>query len=252
MGNGTFVSHESKLIAVTGASRGIGAAIAVELARRGFRVACLTRKGAGPEVEAAAHFEASFVNHACDVNDEDSVRAALEAVGRNGLHGLVNNAGIHLDAPSHELDTATYERVMQTNATAVFTASREAYPHLVAAGGGTIVNIGSFFDKIGVKRNLAYCASKAAVGAITRCLAVEWASKGIRVLDVAPGYVVTDLNREALESGPVRDYIDKRIPGRRPGTAEEIARLVAGIFSEDIPFLTGETIYIDGGQGIAH
>ena len=128
----------------------------------------------------------------------------------------MNNAGIHLDAPSHELDTATYERVMQTNATAVFTACREAYPHLVEAGGGTIVNIGSFFDKIGVKRNLAYCASKAAVGAMTRCLAVEWASKGIRVLDVAPGYIDTDLNREALESGPVREYIDKRIPGRRP------------------------------------
>jgi NAD(P)-dependent dehydrogenase (short-subunit alcohol dehydrogenase family) len=134
----------------------------------------------------------------------------------------------------------------------VFTTCREAYPYLVAAGAATIVNIGSFFDKIGVKRNLAYCASKAAVGAMTRCLAVEWASKGIRVLDVAPGYVVTDLNRQALERGPVRDYIDRRIPGRRPGTPEEIARLVASLFSEDLPFLTGETIYIDGGHGIAH
>ena len=194
-----------------------------------------------------------FVNHACDVNDEVSVRDALKAVaGSGGLHGLVNNAGIHLDAPSHELATDTYERVMQTNATAVFTASREAYPHLLAAGGGTIVNIGSFFDKIGVKRNLAYCASKAAVGAMTRCLAVEWASKGIRVLDVAPGYIVTDLNRAALESGPAREYLEKRIPGRRLGTTADIARFVAAIYSEDIPFLTGETIYLDGGQGIAH
>ena len=141
---------------------------------------------------------------------------------------------------------------MRTNATAVFTACREAYPHLVAAGGGTIVNIGSFYDKIGVKRNLAYCASKAAVGAMTRCLAVEWASKGIRVLDVAPGYIETDLNREALVQGPLHEFLQKRIPGRRHGTAQEVARLVAAIFSEDIPFLTGETIYIDGGQGIAH
>jgi NAD(P)-dependent dehydrogenase (short-subunit alcohol dehydrogenase family) len=245
--------REDRLIAVTGASRGIGAAIALELAARGFRVACLTRSGAGPEDASAAGHKGRLTNHACDVNDEASVRAALHAVAREGaLYGLVNNAGIHLDGASHELETATYERVMQTNATAVFTACREAYPHLVAGGGGTIVNIGSFFDKIGVKRNLAYCASKAAVGAITRCLAVEWASKGIRVLDVAPGYVVTDLNRDALESGPVREYIDKRIPGRRPGTVNEIARLVAAIYSEDIPFLTGETIYIDGGQGIAH
>jgi NAD(P)-dependent dehydrogenase (short-subunit alcohol dehydrogenase family) len=242
-----------RVIAVTGASRGIGAAIAVELARRQFRVACLTRRGRGPETAVAPELADCFINQACDVNDAASVQRALQSVGaKSGLHGLVNNAGIHLDAPSHEMDTATYERVMQTNATAVFTTCREAYPYLARAGAATIVNIGSFFDKIGVKRNLAYCASKAAVGAITRCLAVEWASRGIRVIDVAPGYVVTDLNRDALEAGPVREYIDKRIPGRRPGTAEEIARLVAAIFSEDIAFLTGETIYIDGGHGIAH
>ena len=246
------MSIEDRVIAVTGASRGIGAAIAVELARRRFRVACLTRRGRGPEIEVTPDLRSRFINETCDVNDEASVRKALESVGaQKGLYGLVNNAGIHLDAPSREMDTATYERVMRTNATAVFTACREAYPYLAKAG-GTIVNIGSFFDKIGVKRNLAYCASKAAVGAMTRCLAVEWASKAIRVLDVAPGYIVTDLNRESLERGPVREYIDKRIPGRRPGTAEEVARLVAALFSEDIAFLTGETIYIDGGQGMAH
>ena len=243
-----------KTIAVTGASRGIGAAIALELARRGFRVACLSRRGAGPEsADVDENLTSRFINEACDVTDEASVRAALAAVAKRlPLNGLVNNAGIHLDAPSHELDFATYDRVMRTNATAVFTACREAYPHLVAAGGGTIVNIGSFYDRIGVKRNLAYCASKAAVGAITRCLAVEWAAKGIRVLDVAPGYIETDLNREALVEGPLHEFLQKRIPGRRHGTADEVARLVASIFSEDIRFLTGETIYIDGAQGIAH
>jgi len=244
---------DTRTIAVTGASRGIGAGIAIELARRGFRVACLTRNGRAPETEGAARYHDRFVSHICDVDDEKSVREALKAITRNGaLHGLVNNAGIHLDGASHELETDTYERVMRTNATSVFTVSREAYPYLVVAGGATIVNIGSFFEKIGVKRNLAYCASKAAVGAMTRCLAVEWASKDIRVLDVAPGYVVTDLNRDVLESGPLREYIEKRIPGRQPGTVGEIARFVAAIFSEDIPFLTGETIYIDGGQGIAN
>src|SRR4051812_16352929 len=132
--------NSQRLIAVTGASRGIGAAIAIELARRGFRVACLTRKGSGPESPDAAALESSFVNHACDVNDEASVRDALKAVATDGvLHGLVNNAGIHLDAPSHEMDTATYERVMQTNATAVFTACREAYPYLTKANGATVI-----------------------------------------------------------------------------------------------------------------
>lgn len=245
---------QSKVIAVTGASRGIGAAIAVELAHRGFTVACLTRKGKGPESDGASEHAKRFVNVACDVTDEASVKAAFaEVVKKAGaLNGLVNNAGIHLDGASHELPTATYEKVMLTNATAVFAACREAYPHLIKSGGGAVVNIGSFFDKIGVKRNVAYCASKAAVGAITRCLAVEWANKGIRVIDVAPGYIVTDLNREAMTSGPLADYLKKRIPSGKNGTTADIARLVAAIFSEDMPFLTGETIYIDGAQGIAH
>ena len=243
----------NKTIAVTGASRGIGATIALELAQRGYTVACLTRKGAGPEVTVPAELASRFVNAKCDVTDEASFKQALaEVTAQTGaIHGIVNNAGIHLDGPSDRLTLDVYNQVMNTNATAVFTACREVYPHLIKAGGGIIVNIGSFFDKIGVKRNVAYCASKAAVGAITRCLAVEWAGKGIRVLDVAPGYIETDLNRDAFQ-GPLREFLAKRIPGGKHGTPQDIARLVAAIFSEDIPFLTGETIYIDGGQGISH
>jgi len=243
----------ARTIVVTGASRGIGAAIALELAGRGFTVACLTRKGAGPEGAVPAELKSHFVNARCDVTDESSIRNALAEVAQKTgvIHGLVNNAGIHLDGPSDKLTLETYNTVMNTNATAVFTACREAYPHLVRAGGGIIVNIGSFFDRIGVKRNVAYCASKAAVGAITRCLAVEWAAKGIRVLDVAPGYIETDLNRDAFQ-GPLREFLAKRIPGGKHGTPQDVARLVAAIFSEDIPFLNGETIYIDGAQGIAH
>ena len=245
----------SRVIAVTGASRGIGAAIALELARRGFTVGCFTRKGTVPETEGVSREAAErLIGCRCDVTDEASVRRALsELAARSGaISGLVNNAGIHLAAPSHEMTTETYEKVMAVNATAVFAACREAFPHLAKAGGGIIVNIGSFFDKMGVKRNLAYCASKAAVGAMTRCLAVEWGAKGIRVVAVAPGYIETDLNRDALTKGPLHDFLAKRIPGGRHGTASEVARLVAAIFSEDIPFLTGGTIYLDGGQGIAH
>src|SRR5512145_2629953 len=103
-----------RTIAVTGASRGIGAAIAIELARRGFRVACLTRSGVPPQSRGSPEIEQRFASHICDVDDEASVREALQAVAKEiGLHGLVNNAGIHLDGSSHELDTATYERVMR-------------------------------------------------------------------------------------------------------------------------------------------
>ena len=243
----------ARTLVVTGASRGIGATIALELAARGFTVGCLTRKGAGPEVSVPANLAARFVNAPCDVTDEASVKTALAAIAAKtgAIHGIVNNAGIHLDGASDKLALDTYNQVMTTNATAVFTACREMYPHLIKAGGGVIVNIGSFFDKVGVKRNVAYCASKAAVGAITRCLAVEWANKNIRVLDVAPGYIETDLNRDAFQ-GPLREFLAKRIPGGKHGTPQDIAKLVAAIFGEDIPFLTGETIYIDGGQGMAH
>jgi NAD(P)-dependent dehydrogenase (short-subunit alcohol dehydrogenase family) len=240
-------------IAVTGANRGIGAAIALALARAGYSVACLTRSGAVPETDDS-DLRARLMPVRCDVLDEKSVCAALAqaAAAAGGLIGLVNNAGLHTDAKSAELATAEYERLMAINATAVFVVAREAHPHLVRAGGGLIVNIGSFFDKLGVKRNLAYCASKAAVGAITRCLAVEWAAQNIRVVDVAPGYIVTDLNREVMAAGPLRAYLDKRIPRGEPGSAEEVARLVAALYREDLGFLSGETIYIDGAQGIAH
>jgi NAD(P)-dependent dehydrogenase (short-subunit alcohol dehydrogenase family) len=245
----------ARIIAVTGASRGIGAAIALELARRGFTVGCLTRGGGCPDIgEAPSQVANRLVGCRCDVTDEQSIREALHELVRRtgGLHGLVNNAGVHIDAPSHEMTTSEYGRVMAVNATAVFVVCREAFPFLQKTGGGIILNIGSFFDKLGVKRNLAYCASKAAVGAITRCLAVEWARHRIRVVNVAPGYIETDLNRDAVTRGPLRDYLSKRIPDGRHGQAGDVARLVGTVFSEDIPFLTGETIYIDGGQGIAH
>jgi NAD(P)-dependent dehydrogenase (short-subunit alcohol dehydrogenase family) len=235
-----------RAIAVTGASRGIGAAIALELAARGFTVGCLTRKGGAPGHERC-------IPILCDVTDVVSIRQALQTLAERagGIDGLVNNAGIHLDGKSHELATGVYDEVMDTNARGVFVACREVYPYLEPTG-GTIVNIGSFFDRLGVKRNVAYCASKAAVGAITRCLAVEWAQKKIRVLNVAPGYIETELNAEAMQKGPLRAFLQARVPTGGPGTVQDVARLVAMLFSEDVPYLTGATLYLDGGQGIAH
>lgn len=242
-----------RVIAVTGASRGIGAAIALELARRGHTVGCLSRKGTGVETAPPApELAGRMLNFACDVTDEAALGRAFAALAERAgrIDGLVNNAGIHLDGKSAELATSVYDQVMATNARAVFVACREIYPYLVPHG-GIIVNIGSFFDKLGVKRNLAYCASKAAVGAITRCLAVEWAPHRIRVLDVAPGYIATELNAEAMR-GKLKAFLEARVPTGGPGSAQDVARLVAALFGEDVAFLTGETIYLDGGQGMAH
>ena len=250
------MSEQRECIVVTGASRGIGAAIALALAQQGRHVACFSRSGALPAVaNVPAEVAARWIGARADVTDPAALASAFRKLADEGwrIKGLVNNAGVHLDGPSAKISLEHWNQVMDTNATSVVSACQAAYPHLVAAGGGMIVNIGSFFDKLGVKRNLAYCASKAAVGAITRCLAVEWAGKGIRVVDVAPGYIVTDLNADSMAAGgPLRAYLDKRIPGREPGTAADVGALVASLFTPAGSFLTGETIYIDGGQGIAH
>lgn len=230
-------------VIVTGASRGIGAAIAQDLQARGFPVAGLSRGGAA----------SAGVGYACDVTDEVALRETIARIAEAGpIAGLVNNAGMHSATSSAELSLDAFEAALRINAGAVLVACREVRPHLLAGGGGLIVNIGSFFDRMGVSRSLAYCAGKAAVGAMTRCLAVEWARHGIRVLDVAPGYIETDLNREALKEPRMQDYIRRRVPLRRAGTPDEVARLVGMLFEADIDFLTGETIYLDGGHGIGH
>lgn len=186
------------------------------------------------------------------MGDEEQIKRAFANIAErgNGVQGLVNNAGIHTEAASDALTAEDFEHVMRINATSVMTASREVFPYF-SNSGGKIVNIGSFFDKLGVRRNLAYCASKAAVGAITRCLAVEWAAKGIQVINVAPGYVDTEITAEFLGNPKAAAWLNTRIPLHRPGTADEVARLVAALISEDIPFMTGETIYVDGGHGMA-
>ena len=246
---------ETRTVAVTGASRGLGAAIALELAGRGFTVGCLSRKGAGPEEdEVPPELAGRLVNLACDVADPESGAAALAALAEKtgGLHALVNNAGIHKEGRSESFAADDFREVLNTNAVGLFTLCQAAYPHMVSAGGGVIVNIGSHYDKIGVKYTAAYCASKAAVGAITRCLAVEWARKGIRVVDVAPGFTLTNLNRGHMDDERFRRFIERAIPRGAPGEAWEVARFVGSIVADDIPFLNGETFYIDGGQAIAN
>lgn len=229
-------------IIVTGASKGIGAAIAQELDRRGRSVVCLSRSGVAPVGYSMT----------CDMTDEAAVQRTFAEIGERGpVAGLVNNAGVHIPGAIAHLSTKDFDRTMALNATAVMVAAREAYPFL-RANGGIIVNIGSFFDKLGVPDNLAYCASKAAVAAMTRCMAVEWARDGIRVINVAPGYIETDLNRDYLSRDKVKDWLQQRIPVGAPGSANDVARLVASLCCERIGFLTGETIYVDGAQGMSH
>ncbi|MFA7437801.1 SDR family NAD(P)-dependent oxidoreductase [Castellaniella sp.] len=230
------------LFIVTGGSKGIGQAIAAELVQKGREVVCLSRSGAGP---VGQHM-------ACDMTDEAAVRDSIAKIAAQGpIAGLVNNAGVHVGGSADTLSVADFNRTMALNATAVMVAARETFPFLRERG-GTIVNIGSFFDRMGAPDNLAYCASKAAVAAMTRVMAVEWARHGIAVVNVAPGYIETDLNRDFLAREKVRAWMKSRIPTGGPGKPEDVARLVGALLTAAIPFLTGETIYIDGAQGINH
>ena len=232
---------ESQII-VTGASRGIGRAVSTELARRGFAVVGLSRSG---EVPAGRGIR-------CDVSNEAALKQAIAGVAQAGpIVGLVNNAGVHATGPSAELSTEDYESMMRVNATSVMIACREVHPFLKQAGRGIIVNMGSFFDKLGAAEQLAYCVSKAALGAMTRVLAVEWARDGISVLNVAPGYIRTDFS-PMWEDERAVSWLEKRVPLGRGGEPEEVARLIGALYSEDIPFLTGETIYVDGAHALNH
>ena len=241
-------------VMVTGASRGIGAAIALGLAQAGYRVGCLSRSGKIPQIKGVtpdivAHFYAT----ACDVRrPEQLVEAFAQIAQRAGVPvvGLVNNAGIHSQGRIEDIEEREFKNVMDVNAYSVLAASQSIYPFLLERQGGLIVNIGSFFDKLGVKQHLTYCATKAAVAAMTRCMAVEWGSKGIRVLNVAPGYVMTDFNRDQIEKGPLADYLGKRIPAGVAGQAQDIGDFVTSLFVLNSPYMTGETIYIDGAHGI--
>ncbi len=229
-------------IIVTGASRGIGRAVALELASRGFEVVGLSRTGDVPVGRGLS----------CDVTDEAAIKAAIAEVAAAGpITGLVNNAGAHSTAPSAELTIEEYESTMRLNATSVMLACREVHPFLKQAGRGIIVNMGSFFDKVGAAEQLAYSASKAALGAMTRVLAVEWARDNISVMNVAPGYVKTDF-APMWDDERAMAWLKKRVPLRRGGEPEEVARLIGALYSEDIPFLTGETIYIDGAHALHH
>ncbi len=248
------MTAEQRVAVVTGASRGIGSTVAAALAARGFRVACLSRKGLGPEDRDRPADEAALsADFACDVTDDAAIASALKAAhGRFGrIDVLVNNAGVHDEGKSAEFTTAAFEALMRTNATSVFVASREAYPYL-AETRGLIVNMGSYYDKLGVRFHVAYCASKAAVAAIGRCLAVEWAKAGVRVVTVAPGFIGTDLNQSHMANARFRDFITRRIPSGEIGRPEEVGALVAMLAAENLQFLNGETIYLDGGQGMNH
>jgi 2-deoxy-D-gluconate 3-dehydrogenase len=248
-------SLEGRTALVTGASRGIGRAIALALADAGAGVACAAR--ALDQVEAAvAEIEAAGGRARAirlDVTSGEQIGAAVkEAEATLGpIDILVNNAGITLDKPSLEVTDDEWDTVLATNLTSMFRCARAVAPGMIARGRGKIINLGSMYGALGVPRYAVYCASKAAVGGLTRSLAAEWARHGVQVNCLAPGYMNTDIPRAAMADPKTRERFLSKIPARRIGEPEEAAALAVYMASPASDFMSGQTVYLDGGQTTA-
>ncbi len=247
-----MATFANKIAVVTGASRGLGHAIALELADAGARVICMaTRAENAKEVVAEIKSKGGdALAIGCRVENSVEVTAAFAhvqaTVGPVAL--LVNNAGVTHPEFTLDMTEENWDLHMNVNAKGIFLCSQAAARQMKAHGGGCIVNIGSILGRNAFPATLGYCASKAAVDHMTRVMAIEWARYGIRVNCVAPGYIRTELiDRLAAEGKLTLKDLEKRTPQRRLGSGADIAKAVRYVASDDAGFMTGEVLVIDGG-----
>lgn len=237
---------------VTGAGRGLGRAMAVALAGAGADVVLAARSKDQLE-EVAAEVERlgrRALAVPTDVTDATAVQHLVDTTVAElgGLDVLVNNSGVIDSTPLLDQDPAVWDRVMGTNVRGTYLATRAAGAHMVAQGSGKVVNIASNFAFTGVANHAAYCASKAAVVAFTRAMAVEWARHGIQVNALAPGYFATDMNAALRADPDALAKVLRAVPARRMGEAHELSAWLVLLAGPASDFMTGETIVVDGGQ----
>jgi NAD(P)-dependent dehydrogenase (short-subunit alcohol dehydrogenase family) len=243
-------SLEGRTALVTGASRGIGAACARALDRAGARVA-LSARGLDDLREVAADLTKQPVVIGADLATEDGPsRLAAEAAAALGGHVdiLVNNAGVGVRQPSVGLSSATIDRVHALNVRAVLLLTTALIPTMVARGRGAIVNISSVSAVVGTPQRSAYAASKGAVDALTRSLAMEFGPAGIRVNSVAPGVIATAMWTNSFARPGVVEHVAAHSALRRHGTPEDVADVVVFLASDAARFVTAQTLSVDGGM----
>ncbi|HEY7550011.1 MAG TPA: glucose 1-dehydrogenase [Hyphomicrobiaceae bacterium] len=237
---------------VTGGNGGIGLGMARGLAEAGAAIAIAGRNQAKSEAAAAelTKLGAKTAVVAGDVADEAQCRKLVdETVARLGrLDILVNNAGINIRKPAQELATAEWKEVIDTNLTSAFVCCRAAYPAMKQAGGGKIINIGSMLSIFGAGFAPAYGASKGGIVQLTKALASGWAKDNIQVNAVLPGWIDTDLTREAREQvRGLNAMVLMRTPAARWGVPGDLAGIAVFLASPASGFVTGTAIPVDGG-----
>jgi glucose 1-dehydrogenase len=251
---------KGKNVLVTGGTSGIGQAIAVRFAEYGANVAInyLRTPDEAEETESKVHACVAQVRQMGvrdvlvqgDVSKEDDVVAMFEdAVDKlGGLDVLVNNAGIQISRPSHELSAADFDKVIAVNLRGAFLCAREAIKRFLdAETPGVIVNISSVHQLIPKPNYLGYSASKGGMQNLTRTLALEYAANGIRVNAIGPGATITPINRAWVDDPVKAEQVTSHIPMPRPGTADEMAGVTCFLASDDAAYITGQTIFVDGG-----
>ncbi len=240
-----------RTVLVTGAARGIGRSICLELAERGYTIAANDLQAPEETLDSLRDAGAKAISIPGDVSDEDSVRDMVAAVMSEfgQIDVLVNNAGISTIVPAEEITLADWNRTLAVNLTGPFLLCREFGKVMLEQGSGSIVNISSVAGLLGVGDRAAYNASKHGLVGMTRTLAAEWGGRGVRVNAVCPGWVKTEMDDEDQGAGGYTDAdIEGRVPMRRFATPEDIARAVAFLAdSEQSGFVNGHTLSVDGG-----
>ncbi|HXH84649.1 MAG TPA: glucose 1-dehydrogenase [Candidatus Tectomicrobia bacterium] len=246
---------KGRVAIVTGGNGGIGLGMARGLALAGARIVVAARneaksaaavaelRGLGAEADAVA----------VDVTDEASVARLVDETRRRcgRIDVLVNNAGINIRKPPHEVSPAEWRQVLDTNLTSAFLCSRAVYPAFKAAGRGKIVNIGSMMSIFGASFAPAYAASKGGIVQLTKAMAVAWARDNIQVNAVLPGWIDTELTRQAREQVPgLHDSVLRRTPAGRWGRMEDMAGVAVFLASAASDFVTGAAIPVDGGYSV--
>lgn len=233
-------SLASKLAVVTGASRGIGAAIASGLKDAGATVFGLSRSGTAPQGVIAV---------ACDLSDEGAIESAFRTIGAKGdrIDALVNAAGISLPAQSSETELARFRATLATDLTGVYATILAAYPLLKNAGSAAIVNVTSINSVRGFPGNPGYVAAKAGLAGLTRALAADYALDGIRVNALAPGYVATEMTAKSYADPIMHEDRRRHTMLGRWGQPADMVGAAVFLASEASAYVTGQEIFIDGG-----